>query len=333
MSPLPPLTDVLATARVVALPLATRFRGIRTREAVVFEGPEGWTEFSPFVEYGDAEAATWLAAALDFGWHPTPPPVRTRVVVNATVPAVTASEVDGVLARYDGCRTAKVKVAEAGQVLADDVARVRAARAAMGPEGRVRIDANGGWNVDEAERAVHALAEFDLEYIEQPCAEVEELAELRERIGYLDIPVAADESVRKASDPLRVARAGAADLLVIKAQPLGGVRAALAIVAEAGLPAVVSSALDTSVGLSMGLALASALPELEFDCGLGTAALFTEDVVASPLRPHGGALPVTRATPTTASLDRVEASAERRDWWLQRLTRCYRLREADLTRG
>lgn len=333
MSPLPPLTDVLATARVVALPLATRFRGIRTREAVVFEGPEGWTEFSPFVEYGDAEAATWLAAALEFGWHPTPPPVRTSVLVNATVPAVTASEVEGVLARFDGCRTAKVKVAEAGQVLADDVARVRAVRAAMGPEGRVRIDANGGWNVDEAERAVHALAEFDLEYIEQPCAEVEELAELRERIGYLDIPIAADESVRKASDPLRVARAGAADLLVIKAQPLGGVRAALAIVAEAGLPAVVSSALDTSVGLSMGLALASALPDLEFDCGLGTAALFTEDVVASPLRPQGGALPVTRASPTTASLDSVEASADRRDWWLQRLTRCYRLREADLTRG
>lgn len=333
MSPLPPLTDVLATARVVALPLATRFRGIRTREAVVFEGPEGWTEFSPFVEYDDAEAATWLAAALEFGWHPTPPPVRPHVVVNATVPAVAASEVDGVLARYDGCRTAKVKVAEAGQVLADDVARVRAVRAAMGPEGRVRIDANGGWNVDEAERAVHALAEFDLEYIEQPCAEVEELAELRDRIGYLDIPVAADESVRKASDPLRVARAGAADLLVIKAQPLGGVRAALAIVAEAGLPAVVSSALDTSVGLSMGLALASALPDLEFDCGLGTAALFTEDVVASPLYPVGGVLAVARATPTTASLDRVAASADRRDWWLQRLTRCYRLMEADLTRG
>lgn len=166
MSPLPPLVDVLATARVVALPLATRFRGIRTREAVVFEGPEGWTEFSPFVEYGDAEASTWLAAALDFGWHPTPPPVRAHVPVNATVPAVAATEVDRVLARFDGCRTAKVKVAEAGQTLADDVARVRAVRATMGPEGRIRVDANGGWNVDEAERAVHALAEFDLEYVE-----------------------------------------------------------------------------------------------------------------------------------------------------------------------
>lgn len=330
---LPSLTDVLATARVVALPLATRFRGIRTREAVVFEGPEGWTEFSPFVEYDDAEAATWLAAALDFGWHPTPPPLRASVAVNATVPAVAAAEVDGVLARYDGCRTAKVKVAEPGQVLADDVARVRAVRTAMGPEGRVRIDANGGWNVDEAERAIHALAEFDLEYVEQPCAEVEELGALRERIDYLDIPIAADESVRKAEDPLRVARAGAADLLVIKAQPLGGVRAALAIVAEAGLPAVVSSALDTSVGLSMGLALAAALPDLEYDCGLGTAALFTEDVVASPLRASAGSLRLERASPTTATLDRVEAAADRCEWWLQRLTRCYRVLEADLTRG
>lgn len=323
MSPLPPLVDVLATARVVALPLATRFRGIRTREAVVFEGPEGWTEFSPFVEYGDAEASAWLAAALDFGWHPTPPPVRAHVPVNATVPAVAATEVDRVLARFDGCRTAKVKVAEAGQTLADDVARVRAVRATMGPEGRIRVDANGGWNVDEAERAVHALAEFDLEYVEQPCAEVEELAQLRERIEYLDIPIAADESVRKAADPLRVARAGAADLLVIKAQPLGGIRAALAIVAEAGLPAVVSSALDTSVGLSMGLALAAALPDLEYDCGLGTASLFTADVVAHPLRAQDGFLPLTRIAPTTATLDRVEAPEDRRDWWLERLTRCY----------
>ncbi|MCC4250070.1 MULTISPECIES: o-succinylbenzoate synthase [Microbacterium] len=330
---LPPLADVLATARVVALPLATRFRGVRTREAVVFEGPEGWTEFSPFVEYDDAEAASWLAAALDFGWHPSPLPVRTSVPVNATVPAVAASDVDAVLSRFDGCRTAKVKVAEAGQVLADDVARVRAVRAAMGPEGRIRIDANGGWNLDEAERAVHALAEFDLEYVEQPCTDVDELARLRERIGYLDIPIAADESVRKAADPLRVARAGAADLLVVKAQPLGGVRAALAIVAEAGLPAVVSSALDTSVGLSMGLALAAALPELEYDCGLGTASLFTADVVAEPLRPRGGSLELSRPFPTTAELDRVAAPLDRRDWWLQRLTRCYRLREASVTPG
>ncbi|MDR6692081.1 O-succinylbenzoate synthase [Microbacterium sp. 1154] len=326
-APLPPLADILETARVVALPLAARFRGIETREALVFEGPEGWTEFSPFVEYGDREAATWLAGAIDFGWNAAPPAVRGLVHVNATMPAVDASEVPRILARYDGCRTVKVKVAEPGQSLADDIARVRAVREASGPEGRVRVDANGAWNVDEAERAIHALAEFDLEYVEQPCAEVEELAQVRERVAYLDIPIAADESVRKAADPLRVARAGAADLLVVKAQPLGGTRAARRIVAEAGLPAVVSSALDTSIGLSMGVALAAALPELDYDCGLGTASLFTADVVASPLVARDGALTLERPRPTSTDLDRVSATAERREWWMDRLRRCYALLE------
>ncbi|WP_171013027.1 o-succinylbenzoate synthase [Microbacterium sp. 2FI] len=320
---LPPLDEILATARVVALPLAARFRGVEVREALLFEGPEGWTEFSPFVEYDDAEAATWLAAAIDFGWMPQPAARRDAIAVNATVPAVPAASVAGILARFDGCRTAKVKVAEPGQRLSDDVARVRAVREAMGAEGRIRVDANGAWNVDEAEHAIHALAEFDLEYAEQPCASVDELAELRRRVKYMGIPIAADESVRKAADPLAVARAGAADLLVIKAQPLGGVRRALAIVAEAGLPVVVSSALDTSVGLAMGAALAAALPDLDYDCGLGTAALFTADVVSPPLAPHGGMLPVGRVIPDAALLDEHAASAERRDWWLARLGRCW----------
>ncbi|MDW4571808.1 o-succinylbenzoate synthase [Microbacterium sp. M3] len=324
-APLPPLDDLLSTARVVALPLATRFRGVDEREALLLEGPEGWAEFSPFVEYGDIEASTWLSAALEDAWMPRPAAVRDLVGVNATVPAVAAASVPGVLARFDGCRTAKVKVAEAGQVLADDIARVRAVRAELGAEGRVRVDANGAWNVDEAERAIHALAEFDLEYVEQPCASVDELAELRRRMKYMGIPIAADESVRKADDPLAVARAGAADLLVIKAQPLGGVRRALEIVAEAGLPAVVSSALDTSVGLSMGVALAAALPELDYDCGLGTASLFTADVVDPPLAPRGGALPTGRVTPGPGLLDAHAAPADRREWWLDRLARCHAL--------
>ncbi len=321
----PSLADLRSTARVVSLPLVTRFRGVDRREALLLEGPQGWTEFSPFLEYDDPESAVWLAAAIDFGWRVQPTALRTSVPVNATVPAVAASEVAGVLARFDGCRTAKVKVAERGQTLADDIARVRAVRAAMGPEGRVRLDANGGWNVDEAEHAVHALAEFDLEYLEQPCASVAELAELRERIADWDIPIAADESVRKASDPLAVARAGAADLLVVKAQPLGGIRRTLALVADARLPAVVSSALDTSIGLSMGAALAAALPELPYDCGLGTASLLAADVTRAPLRPDGGALPVGRIVPDAALLERHAASTERRDWWLARLERCYRL--------
>jgi O-succinylbenzoate synthase len=321
----PPLADILSTARVVALPLSTRFRGVDVREAVLIEGPEGWTEFSPFIEYDDREASAWLAAAVDFGWMPQPAPRRDEIRVNATVPAVNAASVPAVLARFDGCRTAKVKVAEPGQRLADDVARVRAVRESLGAPGRVRIDANGGWNVDEAEHAIHALAEFDLEYAEQPCATVAELAELRRRVKYMGIPIAADESVRKAADPLAVARAGAADLLVIKAQPLGGVGRALALVAEAGLPAVVSSALDTSVGLGMGVALAAALPDLDYDCGLGTSVLFTTDVVTPALAPRGGVLPVGRVAPGAALLDRLAVPADRKEWWLARISRCYAL--------
>ncbi len=325
MTALPSLADILRTARVVAVPLATRFRGVDVREAVLFEGPEGWTEFSPFTEYDDRESATWLAAAVDYGWMPQPAPLRDEIPVNATVPAVDARSVPGVLARFDGCRTAKVKVAEAGQRLEDDIARVRAVRDAMGPEGRIRIDANGGWNVDEAERALHGLAEFDLEYAEQPCATVDDLAQLRRRVKYMGIPIAADESVRKASDPLAVARAGAADVLVVKAQPLGGIRRALDIVAEAGLPAVVSSALDTSVGLAMGATLAAALPTLDYDCGLGTASLFSADVASPSLTPRAGSLPVGRVEPDPSLLDAHAASDDRREWWLTRLTRCYEL--------
>lgn len=322
----PPLSDLLATARVVALPMNTRFRGVDMREALLFEGPRGWAEFSPFVEYEDAEAATWLAAAIDFAWHEQPAPLRDRIPVNATVPAVAAEAVAGVLTRFDGCRTAKVKVAERGQVLDDDVARVRAVREHMGPEGRIRIDANAGWNVDEAEHAIHALAEFDLEYAEQPCATVAELAELRTRVKHMGIPIAADESVRKAEDPLAVARAGAADLIVIKAQPLGGIRRALGIVAEAGLPAVVSSALDTAVGLSQGAALAASLPALEYDCGLGTASLFADDVAGA--RPVGGSVSAARVVPDATALARLEAPAHRRAWWFERLERCNALLSA-----
>ena len=322
---IPPLTDLLSTARVVSLPLRQRFRRIDTREALLFEGPNGWTEFSPFVEYDDAEAATWLAGAIDFGWGTPPVLMRDSIRVNATLPAVTPDKVAGILARFPGCRTVKIKVAEPGQVLADDVARVAEARSVLGPEGRIRIDANGGWNVDEAEHAIHALTRFDLEYVEQPCATVDELSELRTRVKYMGIPIAADESVRKASDPLAVARAGAADVLVIKAQPLGGITAALEIVRDAGLPVVVSSALDTSIGISMGLHLAAAIDALDFDCGLATSALLTADVTTDPLLPVDGAIAVRRVTPDAALLDAHAASPERTDWWLARLTRTHAL--------
>jgi o-succinylbenzoate synthase len=322
---LPPLDALLATARVVSLPLITRFRGIDRREAMLVEGPKGWSEFSPFIEYDDDEAAAWLRATLDFGWNPAPPSFRDSVLVNATVPAVEPDDVARILDRFPGCRTAKVKVAGSGQTLADDVARVRAVRKALGPEGRIRLDANGLWNVDEAEHAIHALSEFDLEYVEQPCMSIDELAQIRERTHYLDVPIAADESVRKADDPLAVVRAGAADILVIKAQPLGGIRAALSVIGDAGLPVVVSSALDTSIGLAMGAHLAAAIEDLEFDCGLGTASLLGADVSLDPLRPENGAIPVRRVVADAGLLDAYAASPDRRDWWIARLTRTHAL--------
>ena len=322
---LPPLSDLLATARVVDLPLASRFRALTSREALLVEGPEGWSEFSPFAEYNDAEAAHWLAATVDFGWQPAPPALRQAIPVNATLPAVSPDEVAAVLDRFGRCRTVKVKVSEPGQVLSEDVARVAAARDYVGAEGRIRIDANGGWNIDEAEHAIHALAGFDLEYVEQPCATIDELFELRSRVKYMGIPIAADESVRTASDPLLVARSGAADVLVLKAQPLGGVRAAMAIASEAELPVVVSSALDTGVGLSMGLQLAASVPQLEFDCGLATSALFIDDVSDDRPLPVNGSIEVRRIAPTPRLLDQHAATPERRDWWLARLTRCYAL--------
>lgn len=314
--------ELLDRMHVVSLPLVTRFRGVTEREAVLFEGPLGWSEFSPFLEYDDAESAAWLAAAIDFGWSKPPAPLRERIRVNATMPAVPAEKVTEVLARFPGCRTVKVKVAGGRQGLADDVARVAAARAAIGPEGRIRVDANGAWGVDAAEQALHALAPYDLEYAEQPCASVPELAELRRRLRDWDVRIAADESVRKAEDPLAVAAAGAADLLVLKAQPLGGIRRALGILEAAGLPVVVSSALDTSVGLSMGAHLAAAIGEFDVDCGLGTAALLAADVTQEPLMPEDGSIPVRRIDVDRRLLAQHAASPERAAWWRERVSRC-----------
>lgn len=323
MDALPELDDVLSRAHIVSVPLVTRFRGVDRREAVLLDGPAGWSEFAPFVEYDDVEASTWLAAALDFGWRDsTVPLVRASIPVNATLPAVPLDRIAHTLSLFGDCRTVKIKVGEPGERLADDVARVRETRRLIGPAGRIRLDANGAWTVDEAEHAVRALEQFDLEYVEQPCATVPELAELRRRIRRIDVLVAADESVRKSADPLEVARAEAADLLVIKTAPLGGIDRALALVAEAGLPAVVSSALDTSVGLAMGAELAARLPTLDFDCGLGTAALLADDVTTSALRPIAGSIAVGRITADSDALLRLAADSERTAWWRARLTRC-----------
>lgn len=323
---LPELEEVLATATVVRLPMHVRFRGVMEREAVLLHGPAGWGEFSPFLEYGDAEASRWLACALEAGWEGLPTPVRTEVPVNGTVPAVAASDVGHVLARYDGVGTVKVKVAECGQGLEDDVARVAEVRR-LAPEVRIRVDANQGWDHEQALTALQALAPYGLEYAEQPVPGIEGLARLREELDRRGLPVliAADEAVRKESDPLAVARAGAADLIIVKAQTLGGPRRVLRLVAEAGLPAVVSSALDTSVGLAVGASLAAALPQLPYACGLGTASLFDADVLEPPYAAHGGVLTPGAVKPDPERLEALRVAPEREAFWRERITRAHAL--------
>ena len=324
--PAPPFEELLAGAHVVSLPMRVKFRGIMQRESLLLRGPVGWGEFCPFPEYGDAEASRWLAAAIEAGWLGFPVPLRDSIPVNATVPAVAADRVPEVLARFGRVDAVKVKVAEQGQSLDYDVARVTAVRAAL-PAAAIRVDANGGWDVPGAVAALTRLAPAGLEYAEQPVPSIEGLAEVRSRLRAAGTPVliAADESVRKETDPLKVARAGAADLLVVKVAPLGGVRRALDIVAQAGLPAVVSSALDTSVGIRAGLALAAALPDLPYACGLGTVSLFESDITLDPLVADDGAIRLRDVAADAGLLERFAAPAERRDWWLDRLRRVHAL--------
>lgn len=312
--------------RTFAIAMPIRFRGVGRREGMLVRGDAGWSEFSPFPEYGAAECVPWLEAALDSANRPWPEPVRDRVPVNCTVPAVGPEDAARIVIE-SGCTTAKVKVAEPGQVLFEDVVRLEAVRDALGPQGRIRIDANGAWSVDDAVVAIKTLdaAARGLEYAEQPCATVEELAAARRR---LDVPIAADESIRRSGDPLRVKQAEAADIAVMKVQPLGGVRACLRLAAELDLPVVVSSAVETSVGLAAGLALAAALPELPYACGLGTHALLADDVTDHPLVPVDGHLRVGRVDVDDAAWARVAADEQTDVRWQQRLTAVRNRKEA-----
>ena len=307
----------IRTLRPFVVPMRLRFRRVETRAGVLLQGPAGWGEFSPFPDYGPAYASRWLAAAQEAATVPFPPAVRDRVPVNTTIPAVDPDRAHA-LAAASGCATAKVKVAETGQDLAADLDRVAAVRAAMGPDARIRVDANGAWDVESAVLAITRLDRTagGLEYVEQPCATLDELREVRRRVP---VPLAADESVRTADDPLRIAGLDAADLVVVKVQPLGGVHRALEVIMAAGLPAVVSSALETSIGLAAGVALAAALPELPYACGLGTGTLLAADVTDRPLLPEGGSLPVRRVTPDGALLDAATPEPEQTLELLERL--------------
>ncbi|HEX4470768.1 MAG TPA: o-succinylbenzoate synthase [Nocardioides sp.] len=312
--------------RVFAIPMTTRFRGITVREGALVAGAAGWGEWSPFTEYSPEVAEPWLRCAEEAAAGDWPAPVRDSVPVNATVPVVTPEQAHD-LVRRSGCTTAKVKVADPGAALAEDLARVEAVRDALGPSGRIRVDANGAWDVDTAVAAITALdrAAGGLEYVEQPCATVEELAACRRRV---DVPIAADESIRRAEDPYRVRDLEAADVAVLKVQPLGGVRACLRIAEEIGMPVVVSSALETSLGLAAGVALAAALPRLDHACGLATRALLTADVTDAALVPVNGALPVGVPPVVPALLDSVAAPPDRVAWWEERLAAVLAVRKA-----
>ncbi|GAB6938704.1 o-succinylbenzoate synthase [Isoptericola variabilis] len=333
---------------VYRTPLTTRFRGLDVRDGLLLRGDAGWGELSPFWDYDDAESMTWLRAAREAADVGFPAPVRDRVPVNVTVPAVGPERAREIVLASGGCRTAKVKVAQRGpsvdgrpgalEPLEAEEARVAAVRAALDEVhgraggsrvGAIRVDANGGWSTDEALARIPVLdaAAGGLEYVEQPCATVPELAAVRRGLRS-PVPVAADESIRRAADPLRVVREDAADVVVLKVQPLGGVRACLDLAEQVGLPVVVSSALESSVGLAAGVALAAALPELPFACGLATSQLLAHDVVADPLLPVDGALPVRRPAPDAAALAAAEPDPATRERWLARYARLSALLEA-----
>lgn len=323
---IPSLAELVANAKVVSLPLRTKFRGLTDREILLFEGPNGWAEWAPFTEYTDDESAHWLAAAIEFSHGELPTLHRDRIPVNATLPAVGPDLVEKVLSRFGNFSTVKIKVAEAGQGINEDLARIATVRG-LYPDAKIRLDANGGFNVATALDLANQLVNFEvpLEYFEQPVATIAEMAELKLQLNRIGIKIAADESVRKVSDPLAVAQANAADILVLKVAPLGGINRAIEIAREAELPVVISSAIDSSVGLSMGAYLAAAIPDLQFDCGLGTSALLAGDVTRDTITAKDGFIDVRRVEVDDQKLETFRAEEHREDWWLERLERTYKL--------
>ncbi|MBZ8177655.1 o-succinylbenzoate synthase [Corynebacterium poyangense] len=328
MTDLPRLDEIIDRLHVVALPLRVQFRGIKVREAALIEGPCGWGEFAPFAEYQPPETSAWLASALESAFCELPAPQRQWVEVNATIPAVAPELVPDLVARYPGCRTFKVKVAEHGQTLADDCARVAEVRREV-PGAIIRVDANRGWSVAEAVAAAENLGELD--YLEQPCYSVSELVQLREELRSRGIStrVAADESIRRSDDPYGIAQSKAADVAVLKVPPLGGVRRMLHIAQHLHahqMHVTVASALDTGVGLYPGLLAAANQPVLQEGrypaAGLATQELFLEDIVP-PLELSDGYVPVIRQTPEPERLAEFRGTPTQREHWIQRISAAY----------
>ena len=299
---------LLETLRVIALPTKTNFRGITVREVALFKGEYGWAEFSPFLEYDDAEAAHWLASAIEAATTPRPHLFRTAVAVNGTIPALNdANQIKAIVESFPGVKSFKVKV---GNNLAEDLARINEIRQ-LRPDAKIRIDVNGLWNVDQAEQFLNTIG--GIEYVEQPCATIEELRELKKRTS---VKIVGDEILRKAGNPFDIDLTGAVDYLMLKVQPLGGIKRAHAIAEHHKLPVVVSSALESAIGIKYGLELAASFNEMNFDCGLGTGSLLAKDV--AQLEIVDGKIEITEFEP---QLDGLDVAPDRYEWWKNRIMR------------
>lgn len=313
------IDQLLASLQVVALPLKSKFRGITVREVVLFKGPAGWGEFAPFLEYDDRESSTWLLSAIDAATNPAPKAYRDSIKVNATLPALnSAQEIAELLQSFAGCDTVKIKV---GENLSEDIVRVAQVRSLL-PKAKLRLDVNGGWSVDQALINLHKIYEGvgPLEYVEQPCATLEELRLLKEKLK-IEIKITGDEVIRKAADPFAIDLQGAVDILMLKVAPLGGLTRAREIAAHHKLPLVVSSALDSAVGISYGLQLAASLPSLDYACGLATGQLLSADIGNLPLL--NGQLEVNPISPDGDLLAKYAVPVERLTWWQERTKRAF----------
>ena len=304
--------SLLDTMRVVALPTKTNFRGINVREVALFQGEYGWGEFSPFLEYGYAESAPWLMCAIEAATKPRPKLYLNSVRVNGTIPALNnPADIERIVESFPGVQTFKVKV---GDNLAEDIARLAKVKS-LRPKAKLRIDVNGNWSVQEAITNLRAIYENigPLEYVEQPCGTVEELRELKEKLK-VDIKIAGDEVLRKAADPFAVDLNGAIDVLMLKVQPLGGIARAHKLAEHHKLPVVISSALESAVGINYGLKLAASFPEMNFDCGLGTGSLLSFNIADLPI--VNGEIEIRDVEPDFAGL---EVAPERYEWWKNRV--------------
>jgi o-succinylbenzoate synthase len=307
--------QLLPTMRVVALPTKTNFRGVTTREVALFQGEHGWGEFSPFLEYDDHESSQWLASAIEAATKPRPKRYREKITVNGTIPAIADGQrLKSIIESYPGCKTFKVKV---GENLSEDLLRIKLL-STMRPEAAIRLDVNGLWSVDQALDNLASIYNecANIQYVEQPCATIGEMRELKSRATF-DLKIAADEVVRKADDPFAIDLTGAADVLMLKVQPLGGITRSLAIAEKHNLPVVVSSALESAVGISYGLELAASIKDLDLDCGLATGSLMAANVAELPIVEGLIAL-----GDLDIKFDGLDVSPERYEWWKNRAMRC-----------